>query len=307
MNDLEPQIRELRDSSRRMVQALGFLSDDIVECGLSAAQCHALMELARRGRLSSAELAKLLEVDKSTMSRAMRPLVDRGLVDARSRASDRRSRPFELSERGRAKLAEIHRSADAQVGRALSTLSAQQQSVVLEGVRLYERALHRAKAHAEVQIRPIEPSDNPKIAQVIRSVMTEFGAVGSGFSIEDPDVDDMYGAYGDARAAYFVAQKGERFLGGAGIAALEGGQSDVCELKKMYIVPAGRGLGVGKALLDRSLDAARRAGFKRCYLETLGHMTQARHLYEKGGFRRIDAPMGHTGHFSCDHWYMREL
>jgi putative acetyltransferase len=290
-----------------MVRALGFLSDDIVGCGLAPAQCHALMELAQRGRLSSVELAEILEVDKSTVSRAMRGLVESALVRCVDDAEDRRSKPYELNEAGRSKLAEIHGFADAQVGRALSTLTESQRQLALDGVRIYERALHRANALARIDFRPIEPADNPSIARVIRTVMTEFGAVGSGFSIEDPEVDDMFGAYATERAAYFVASRSGEFLGGAGIAALEGGEGDVCELKKMYILPAGRGLGVGKELLDLSLDAAREVGFRRCYLETLGHMTQARHLYEKAGFEPIQAPMGHTGHFGCDHWYVREL
>ncbi len=45
------------------------------------------------------------------------------------------------------------------------------------------------------KIRPIRPEDNPAVAQIIRQVMTEFGAVGCGFSIEDDEVDSMFEAY----------------------------------------------------------------------------------------------------------------
>jgi putative acetyltransferase len=44
-------------------------------------------------------------------------------------------------------------------------------------------------------LRTIRPGDNPQVAGIIRSVMTEFGAVGPGFSIMDPEVDHMYEAY----------------------------------------------------------------------------------------------------------------
>ena len=96
-------------------------------------------------------------------------------------------------------------------------------------------------------------------------------------------------------------------MGGAGIGPLLGGPSDVCELKKMYVLREARGRGLGRQLMERSLEAARRAGYRRCYLETLEHMTEARGLYESRGFRPLDAPMGSTGHSGCNGWYIREL
>jgi len=156
-------------------------------------------------------------------------------------------------------------------------------------------------------IRPIEPGDDARIAEIIRTVMPEYGAVGEGYSIMDPEVDAMSEAYAGDAAAYFVALLDGRVVGGAGIGPLVGGPSDVCELKKMYVLREARGLGLGRQLMERSLEAARRAGYRRCYLETLAHMTEARGLYESRGFRPLDAPMGSTGHSGCNGWYIREL
>jgi putative acetyltransferase len=59
--------------------------------------------------------------------------------------------------------------------------------------------------------------------------------------------------------------------------------------------------------MRRSLDAARAFGFKRCYIETLTGMNAAMRLYERNGFRRIEAPLGATGHGGCDIFYIMEL
>ena len=64
---------------------------------------------------------------------------------------------------------------------------------------------------------------------------------------------------------------------------------------------------VRTAMMARCLDAARAAGFRRCYLETLSGMDAAMRLYERSGFRRIAAPMGATGHGGCDSFYLLEL
>lgn len=156
-------------------------------------------------------------------------------------------------------------------------------------------------------IRPTRPADDATIAHIIRTVMPAFGAVGSGFAINDPEVDWMSRAYTAPRHAYFVATRDGRVLGGAGVAPLAGGDADTCELRKMYFLPEARGLGAGTAMMARCLDAARVLGFRRCYIETLGGMDAAMRLYERSGFRPIDAPMGATGHGGCDRYYLLDL
>jgi putative acetyltransferase len=158
-----------------------------------------------------------------------------------------------------------------------------------------------------LQIRPIEPRDDADIARIIRTVMPEFGAVGCGFAINDPEVDWMSRAYAAPRSAYFVVENDGVVVGGGGVAPLAGGDEATCELRKMYFLPQARGRGAGAALMERCLDAARGFGFRQCYLETLAGMDAAMKLYARSGFERIDAPLGDTGHGGCNTFYLRAL
>ena len=160
---------------------------------------------------------------------------------------------------------------------------------------------------ASFLIRPIEPGDDAAVAAIIRSVMPEFGADGPGFAIHDAEVDAMSAAYARARSAYFVVELDGRVQGGGGIAPLDGGDDDTCELRKMYFLPTLRGLGAGRALITRCLGAARGLGFRRCYLETLTGMDDAQALYAANGFARIDHALGKTGHHGCNRFYLRDL
>lgn len=160
---------------------------------------------------------------------------------------------------------------------------------------------------AERSFRPISPSDDAAMAQVIRTVMPEFGAGGEGFAIKDAEVDSMSEAYSRPRHAYFVVEQDGRVVGGGGIGPLAGGPDDTCELRKMYFLPEARGAGMGETLLRHCLDTAKQLGFRRCYLETLGSMHAAMKLYERMGFARRDSPLGSTGHFGCNRWYARDL
>lgn len=155
-------------------------------------------------------------------------------------------------------------------------------------------------------VRPIETRDDAAVAAIIRAVMPEFGADGPGFAIHDVEVDAMHAAYARAGCAYFVVEIDGRVLGGGGIAPLDG-EPGICELRKMYFLPALRGRGAGSALMLRCLHAARELGYRRCYLETLTGMDAAQRLYERHGFARIPAALGNTGHFSCNRFYLLDL
>lgn len=157
-------------------------------------------------------------------------------------------------------------------------------------------------------IRPIRPEDDAAMAAVIRTVMPEFGADGPGFAIHDPEVDHLAEAYAAPGAAYFVVvDAAGRVLGGGGVAKLEGAEDGTCELRKMYFLKEARGTGFGERLLRHCLQVAKELGYRRIYLETLTGMDAAMKLYAKVGFQPLCAPMGATGHTSCDRWYAMEL
>ena len=156
-------------------------------------------------------------------------------------------------------------------------------------------------------LRPIETKDDAAMADIIRTVMPEFGATGSGFAINDPEVDWMSRAYAEPRSAYFVVEREGKVIGGGGVAPLAGGDEGTCELRKMYFLPEARGIGAGAAMMDRCLQTAREFGFRQCYLETLRGMDAAKRLYERTGFRRLDAPLGATGHGGCNTFYVMDL
>ena len=159
----------------------------------------------------------------------------------------------------------------------------------------------------EPLIRPIRAADDVAVAAIIRDVMASFGATGPEYSSSDPEVGAMSAAYDGARSACFVLEDGGRVLGCGGIAPLAGAEPDVCELRKMYLLPEARGRGLGERMLRHCLEAARVRGYRRCYLETLSSMDAAQKLYLKTGFTRLAAPLGTAGHSGCNRHYLLEL
>ena len=160
---------------------------------------------------------------------------------------------------------------------------------------------------SNIQIRPIEEKDNAALAVVIRKTLEEFGANHQGTVYYDESTDRLSTLFTIPGSTYFVALSGDSLLGGGGVFPTEGLPADTCELVKMYLLPAARGLGLGHALLNRCVDFARSRGFTHIYLETMPELTLAIKLYEKTGFKRLNKSLGQTGHFGCGIWMLLNL
>jgi putative acetyltransferase len=158
-----------------------------------------------------------------------------------------------------------------------------------------------------VKIRKITQADNQLIAQIIRDILEEMGVPKVGTAYADPELDSMYETYAKNQSVYYVLEEEGFLLGGAGIAPLLGGEKTVCELQKMYFSRQARGRGLGKQMIDRCLVFAKESKFELCYLETLPYIKAAQKLYLKAGFNYISAPLGNTGHTTCNVWLTKSL
>ncbi len=110
----------------------------------------------------------------------------------------------------------------------------------------------------------------------------------------------------EQRSQYLVAMIAGKVVGGAGIAPFLH-YSDICELKKLFLLPSSQGFGIGKALTQACLAFAVEQGYQQCYLDTLSSMQSAISLYEQLGFTHLTQPLAGTLHGGCDVWMLKDL
>jgi putative acetyltransferase len=158
-----------------------------------------------------------------------------------------------------------------------------------------------------INIRPISLEDNPLIAAIIRSCLTEFGANKPGTVYYDKTTDHLFELFQEKGAAYFIAEQEGQVVGGGGIFPSPGLPAGTCELVKMYLLPEARGKGTGALLLNKCMERAKETGFMSMYIETLPELKKAISVYEKFGFSYLDKPLGDTGHFGCSVWMLKSL
>jgi putative acetyltransferase len=158
-----------------------------------------------------------------------------------------------------------------------------------------------------LEIRPVEPADVPALLAIIADSRREYGLADRGVELLEPADRALHAAYQRQRSLYFVALLGGEVVGGAGIAPHSGSDPLTCELQRMYLRSDARGRGIGDALLQRCLAAAKQFLYVRCYLETITQMHAALEFYGRHGFRDLQAPLGRAGHEHNDRWMMRPL
>ncbi len=286
------QVQKIRSASRDIVRELGFMNRTLAGTDLSPSAVHAVIEIGASGRLSAKELSEKLLLEKSTVSRLVRSLVERGeLREVRSPA-DGRSKHLSLTSRGEETLAAITEFAEHQVAAALEPLGDPSRRKVLTGLETYAAALKdsRLSGADSVQNRPpaiVEGYVPGVIGRVVDmharyySRLAGFGAafeskVAGGLAefvtrLDKPD------------NAIWTAEKAGRIVGGIAIDGEDLGGA-IAHLRWFIVDDGLRGAGVGKTLLERAMAFCDSRGFRETHLWTFEGLDAARRLYERHGF-----------------------
>ncbi|HET6970507.1 MAG TPA: GNAT family N-acetyltransferase [Phenylobacterium sp.] len=138
-----------------------------------------------------------------------------------------------------------------------------------------------------VAIQPVRtPADLQATADLFRAYAASL-PVDLGYQDFASEVEGLPGKYAPPAGEILLARDaaGEP-LGCVGLRAIASAEG-VCEMKRLFLHPNGRGIGLGRALAGAIVGEARRIGYREIRLDTLPTMTAALALYERMGFARI--------------------
>ena len=144
-----------------------------------------------------------------------------------------------------------------------------------------------------ITIRPIREAEIPAAKRIILTVA--YNIFGFDGTLEDSlrhfeasgefkDMDEVQAHYFEARGTFLVALNGKRVIGSGALRRLE---DDTAELKRMWLLEAYHGQGLGYRLLMRLFDFAREQKYRRIRLQTSPEQIRALDFYRKVGFYEI--------------------
>jgi ribosomal protein S18 acetylase RimI-like enzyme len=129
----------------------------------------------------------------------------------------------------------------------------------------------------------------PQHIEAVRDIFSEYAAsLGVDLSFQDfaAELADLPGKYAPPRGCVLLASRGTNVIGCVAMRPLD---QAVCEMKRLYVRPSGRGEQLGKRLAEHVLRIAKEAGYSSIRLDTLPTMHAAQHLYASLGFADIPA------------------
>lgn len=291
----ERQIQQVRSFNRSVTRRIGVLSDDYLGRGRPLAESRLLFEIGRDGA-DVRDLRTRLSLDSGYVSRLLRSLEAQGLAKSQPAPDDARVRRVTLTTKGRREVDALDRRSQDFAISLLASLGASQRERLTAAMAEVERLMRAAS----VVVEPADPASADARACIEAYLHELAQRFESGF-------DPSRGPSADPRelvppsGVLLLARLDGEALGCGALKALGDG---VGEIKRMWVAPAARGLGIAQRLLDVLEQQANSMALHTLRLDTNRTLLEARALYARNGYVEIPA---YNDNPYADHWFEKRL
>jgi len=288
-------IDQVRRFNRTVTQRVGALDDTFLSRDRPLGQARLLWEIGTGGS-DLRGLRSRLDLDSGYLSRLLRSLEGEGMVVVEPSHADARVRTARLTSLGLAERAELDRRADDAAAAILQPLGVRQRARLVTAMAEVERLL----LASAVQVAVCDPR-HPNARRAVRAYVAELsdrfeGGWDPALSISAAD-EELTPPAGLFLVATLYADV-------VGCGALKFHHGAPAEVKRMWVSPAVRGLGLGRRLLAELEAHAAARGVRTLRLETNRALGEAVSLYRTAGYREV-APFNDEPY--ADHWFEKIL
>jgi DNA-binding MarR family transcriptional regulator/GNAT superfamily N-acetyltransferase len=273
---LDP-VSRVRRFNRAVTSEVGALDTSFLGRGRPLGAARVLNAIGH-GWSDIAELRNYLGLDSGLMSRLLRGLEDEGLIRTMPHADDARRRIAKLTRTGRHEFNAYEAISNSQAQLLLARHN--EPEALLAAMDMIASAFGRSRLNIEV-VDPRGKEARYCLGEYYGELSRRFKG---GFEVSlsrDPDAADMM----SPRGAFLVAMSDGLPLGCVG---LKGGGSELAEIKRLWVAPSARGLGVGRRLMEAAENAARNLSVSILRLDTNSALAEALQLYRRTGWTEID-------------------
>jgi DNA-binding MarR family transcriptional regulator/GNAT superfamily N-acetyltransferase len=308
--DSGAQVEAIRRFNRFYTRKIGVLEEGLLASSFTLAQARVLFEMGTRKRVTAGKLIEILELDAGYLSRILQRFVDSRLITRERSTEDGRRTELALTARGRKAFAAMDRRSRNAIGEMISPILPAQRGRLLDAMQTVERTLSESSATrgAAITVRPYGIGDvGWAIEQHGRLYAEEFGWNGEFEAL----VATLFARFATNRdpqcEQFWVAEvDGERV--GCVFVVRNEKDSHAAQLRCLLVNSSGRGLGLGRRLVDECLRFAKSAGYERMLLWTNDVLVAARRIYEGAGFSLVEESPHHSfGHDLVGQIWARSL
>jgi DNA-binding MarR family transcriptional regulator/N-acetylglutamate synthase-like GNAT family acetyltransferase len=274
------EVEVLRSFHRTVTARVGALETEYLGRGRPLGECRLLWEIEPDGT-ELRTLRRRLGLDPAYLSRLLRSLETQRLVAVRESEADGRVRTAHLTAAGRRERAEINRLSDDLASSILEPLEPAERERLAAAARTVERLMRASQITVDS-----EDADSADarwcLEQYFATLAERFE---SGFDRSralSASAEEM----SPPRGVFLVARLHGEPVGCGGLKGYEDAPPDI---KRMWVAPGTRGLGLGRRLLRELESRARAQSASSVRLETNRSLTEAIALYRSSGYVEVPA------------------
>ena len=306
----EAQVESVRRFNRFFTQRIGVLDESLLDSGLTLTQARVLFEIGACETTTAGDLISLLRLDAGYLSRILQDFKESGLVKRRPSPDDGRRALLSLTSKGQKKFTELDHQSRCRIGELIRPLSAPRRTQLLCGMRTLQESLSVVPVSEErnLNIRPYRIGDVGWAIECHgRLYADEFGWNEEFEALVATLFARFVTKHDPASEQFWVAEvDGERV--GCVFVVRSEKDKNAAQLRCLLVVPGGRGLGVGRRLVDECIRFSKAAGYQQIILWTNDVLVSARRIYEAAGFSLVEESLHRSfGHDLVGQYWSRTL
>jgi DNA-binding MarR family transcriptional regulator/N-acetylglutamate synthase-like GNAT family acetyltransferase len=284
-SSIQRRVAAVRAFNRFYTRRVGALREGLLGSEFPLPEARVLYELAKSKQTTSTQLARELDLDLGYLSRLLRSLRKRRLVQAAASPHDRRRVLLSLTPKGRHAFSILDRRSRDEVSRMLASVPGPEQARLVGAMHIVEKLLKGEVATAEATLRAHRPGDMGWVVQRHGALYAqEYGWDERFEALVAGIVAKFVQNFDAARERCWIAEVDGEAVGSVFVVKQA---RATAKLRLLIVEPKARGRGLGKRLVQECIAFARDKGYRRLVLWTQSNLAAARAIYQGCGFRLV--------------------
>ena len=301
-------VAEMRAFNRFYTRQIGVLDASHLHTSFSLGEARVIYEVATRGTISAAELARSLSLDPGYVSRTVARLRDEDVLALAPSPDDKRQTNISVSEAGRTAFAALDAGSNDAVTSLLAPVDPMRRAALVAAMQTIRAIMGDAVAAAPLLLRPHRIGELGWLTH--RQGLLYHQQFGWNIEFEAL----IAGLYRDYELSPIVPPRGlwiaerQNTIVGSVFVTPSAGREGTAQLRMLYVEPEARGLGIGGMLVEQAISFARENGYGRMRLWTQSILASARKIYAAHDFVLLESGSHHSfGHDLVGEYWEREL
>lgn len=290
--DLTSYVKRIRQFNRFYTRKIGVLREGLLHSKFSLTESRIIFELAQNGTKTASDLCRELGLDPGYISKILTRFEEQGIIKRIPSNEDARSLIIQLTQIGKEEFFLLDQRSNEEIQEILNDLSKENQKQLIDAMNTIEKLLNTQFKFSEPFF--LRTFDSGDLGWVVHRhgflYAKEYGWNEEFEALVAQIVADFIKNYKPERERCWLAEMNGEIVGSVFIVQKN---ETVAKLRLLLVEPKARGVGLGTRLVEECIKFSKKVGYQKITLWTNSVLVEARHIYQKTGFKLTEEEKYH--------------